>query len=58
MRLLLCVGPRGSVMVANRFSSVVVRWLLSYIYVSIGHALVFALMYRPNPLLVENADAC
>ena len=55
--LLFCVSPRGRVMVANRFSSVVDRSLLLCVYVAIGHALAFALTCRPNSVVVENTDA-
>ena len=51
--LLLCISIRGSVALANWFSSHVV--LLSSI--SNGDALTFALTCRPIPVLVENADA-
>ena len=58
VQLLLYVSIRGSVASVNWFSSHVVRYLLLCSSVSFGHALAFTLTCQPNPVLVENADAC
>ena len=57
-RLLLCVSICGSIALVNLFSSCVLRRLLLCGSASFGHALEFTLTCQPNPVLVENADAC
>ena len=57
-QLLLCVSIPGSIVSTNRFSSHVVRWLLLCVSITVDLASALALACQPNPVLVENADAC
>ena len=57
-RLLLCNSIPSSVASVNRFSSCVGRRLLLCISITVYPASAFTLACQPNPVLVENAEAC